>query len=236
MKIGLTMPVSSIHGALSKQPGIVAYVWKGIQCARTWVMPTNPNSTDQTAIRSVCTQCAQAFQSISAANKTAWAAYAATNPRFFLGKAYTIPEISAFVGINTYRLINGAAISDTPPTDTCDFVGTDITSAAFEDGGALTIIATHTAAVVTNKLWAIYVTRSMPSANRAIRDNDYRLVGGCNTTSIIAVTASPQTIVIAAPRFADWTNGDTMGVKLMGLSPEYDPGSAYAKACVITVT
>jgi hypothetical protein len=200
-------------------------------------MPTNPNSTDQAAIRSVCTQCAQAFQSISAANKTAWAAYAATKPRYFLGKAYTIPEISAFVGVNTYRLVNGAAISDTPPTDTCDFVATAITSAAYVAGTTiLTLVIPHTAAVVTNKLWAIFITRSMPSAMRAVRDNDYRLVAGCATASIIPVTASPQTIAITAPRYGDWTTGDTIGVKMLPLSPEYNPGTAYAAPVAITVT
>ncbi|HUS88824.1 MAG TPA: hypothetical protein VMW91_05545 [Desulfosporosinus sp.] len=237
MKLGLTFPVESIHGAMSKQPGIVGFEYRGIQCARKWVAPTNPNSLNQSAIRNLLAQCAQAFQEITLENKSSWAAYAALHPRHFLTKPFTIPEISAFVSVNIYRLIAGEAISDTPPTDTCDFLATNIETLGYVSGTTtLSFIVTHTAAVVTNKHWGLYITRSMPSAVRKVRKNDYVLADGVAAGSIIDVTVTPQTIEILTPRFMDWVDDDFMGIKVVPFSPLFDIGTLYEELLQVTVT
>lgn len=237
MKLRLAYPVEYIHGALSKQPGIVAFPWRNLQCARAWVKPANPNSTDQAAIRNILAQCAQGYQLITAENRASWTAFAAANPRAFYTKEYALPEISAFVAVNSYRLINGVAISNTPPTDTADFLATDITTAVYAAGATtLTITAAHTGSTTTNRNWIVYITRSLPSAVRRVRKGDYVLADGVATGSIVALSASPQAIVITTPRFADWTDGDYIGIKLVPLSPEYNNGTVYEEVVALSVT
>lgn len=237
MKATLAMPVKTLHGAMSKQPGLVASVWRGLQTFRQWVKPANPQSVNQVLIRNILTQAAQGFQTISAENKASWAAWAAENPRYWQAQAYELPEIAAYVAINVYRLIDGVALSDTPPTDTPDFVGTDLDTFAYVSGTTtLSFVVTHTAAVVTNKMWVVKITRSLASAVRKPRDNDFVLVDGVTTDSIIDVTASPQTISVTTPRFADWVTLDNMAIKVIPLSPQYSPGVPYWEVGVITVT
>jgi len=237
MKVLLDAPIKEMSGSLSKGRGIVLSNWRGVNIARQYAIPRNPQSTDQVLIRNILTQCAQAFQSISLVQKAAWAAYAALNPSTWKGTDYQIPEISAYVRINSYRLIAGEAISDDPPTDTADFVATSLTSVAYATGATtLTIVFAHSAAVITNKNWAIYITASLPSGVTSVKSGQYRLCDGVTATSIIAVEATPQTAVITTPRFANWTTLDYMSIMWRPLSPEFDPGTVFTAKDQITVT
>lgn len=237
MKFVLEMPVKVASGSMSRQPGIVFFPWRGLVLGRQHVIPRNPQTADQVAIRNYFTQGAQGFQSITLTQKQNWAAYALNHPHLFFGKEITIPEISAFQKVNMYRLIDGQSISNDAPTDLSDFVATDIANLAYASGTTqLTFDVTHNASVVTGKNWVIYITASLPSGVYAVRDGDYRLCKGVDTTSIVAVSASPQTVTITAPKFGNWANNDYVAVKLLPLSPDYDPGTVYYEVNLISVT
>ena len=237
MKMKLLFPVDTFSGALSGASGIVASVWRGIQTGRKFVIPRNPNSANQTLIRNILTQASQAFQNISAVNKESWAAFCASNPITWEGKKVVLPEISQFVKINCYRLLNGQSISNTPPTDKADFVATAIDNFAYDTTTTqLTFDITHTADPVTNKLWALYVTRSLPSLVRKARETDYVLIDGAGSDSIIAVTATKQSVTITTPRYADWEDGDYLSIKALPLSPGYNPGTSFDNVDQITVS
>jgi len=237
MKIVTVMPVDIISGAMSRLPGLVFFAWRNLQVARKWVKPRNPQSVEQVAIRNILTQCAQGFQSITQVQKDSWTAYGPIRPGEFYGKEFTPPEISMFVKVNSKRLIDAVAISNTAPTILADFVASDIASVAYNSGTTvLSFDVTHNASVVTNRKWAIYITASLPSGVYKVRDGDFRLAKGVATESIIPVTASPQTINISAPKFGNWSNGDYMAIRLEPLSEHYDAGATYQETNTITVT
>jgi len=237
MKCKLTMPVEALSGSMSKNPGLVAFVWRGLNVFRAWVSPRNPKSAEQLLIRNIITQAAQAYQSVTPNERTAWAEYATNHPEVIFDQAVTLPEIAMYVRVNTYRLIDAVGVEDAAPTELCDFVASDIATVAYDSGTThLTFDVTHNAAVVTNKKWLIKITPSMSSPMKRVKEGDYRLALGVETGSIIPVTATPQTIDLTAPKFGNWSNQDTMSIKLIPLSPDYDPGTPYEKSNLITVT
>lgn len=237
MKAVMVMPVDFISGAMSKQPGLVGFNWRGLQVFRGWVKPRNPQSADQVSIRNILTQCSQGFQGITLTQKANWDTYGTIRPSVFYGKDIPIPAISAYVKVNTFRLIDGVAIDDEAPTALVDFVASDISTVAYNSGTTvLSFDVSHNATVVTGKLWVIKITATLPSAVYGVRKGDYRLCKGVDTASIIPVTASPQSVSITAPLFGNWGNGDPMSIQLLPLSPDYDLGSAYSEINNITVT
>jgi len=154
-----------------------------------------------------------------------------------MGQSVILPEISMYVRVNAYRLIDGQAISDAAPTVMADFVASDIASRAYVAGTTtLSFVVTHNADPVTGRLWLIKTTGSLASQMVRVKDNDYRLADGVATGSIVPVTATPQTIEIITPTFANWSNGDYMDIQLVPLSAEYDPGTKYHSTDTIAVS
>jgi len=180
---------------------------------------------------------AQAFKSVTPAEKAAWAVYAALRPSLIMGTSITIPEVSAYVKVNTLVLIDTAAVDDAAPTELCDFTASAIATLAYNSGTThLTFDVTHNAAVVTNKKWLVKITPSLSSGARAARDGDFRMGCGVTTESIIAVSASPQTVDLTAPRFGNWSDNDYMAVEVSPLSPDYDKGLKFRYTGQVAVT
>jgi len=237
MKVKYVMPVEFVSGAMSPGKGVVGFNWRGLPVLRSYTIPRNPQTVDQVSIRNILTQCAQGFQGITPTQKLNWATYASDKPNMWEGTEYTIPEISAYVKINTFRKIDAQALSNDAPTAYADFVASNIATVAYNSGTTvLTFDVTHNATVTTGKLWVIKLTGTLPSAVYSVRDGDYRLCKGVDAASIIPVTASPQTVSITAPKFGNWANNDYMAITLIPLSPEYDPGTEYFEVNQITVS
>jgi len=237
MKAVLNGLFERISGKSSGVNGQVAFDWRNIQVLRRMVIPRNPKSTNQNAIRSILTQCSQGFQQISEANKTAWSAYCAANPVKIMGKSVQLPEIAMFVRINSWALIDGGSISDTPPAKLADFSASAIATIGFvASTHTLSFIITHNASVTTGRLWLIRITGKLPSAVKKPQMGDYRLIKGVDASSIIPVSSSPQTVSIATPTFENYVNGESMGIRLLPLSEDYDEGSEFEKIGAVTVT
>lgn len=237
MKVDYAFPINDMRGKTQATGGFVAGFWRGIKVFRQNVIPRNPNSTNQALIRNILATASQGYKAISAGQKTAWAAYAAGKKIKVFGKEITIPEISAYVKVNVMRLIDGEAVDPAAPTILSDFIASDIATVGYVEGTTvLSFIVTHNASIVTNRLWAVKITGSMASARVVPKVSDFRLANGVTADSIIPVTSSPQTISITAPVFGNWSDQDTMGIKVVPLSEDYDLGTEFSSTVVVTVT
>lgn len=97
--------------------GYVAMMNKAGLCMRTWVMPSNPNSSKQQGVRATLSTLAYAWShTLTQDKRDAWAAYAATLTfTNKLGVNYTISGFDAFVAANGARMVGGLSqINDGP--------------------------------------------------------------------------------------------------------------------------
>lgn len=70
--VKLTGPMMSVDASGTFAKTLVCSKWKGRNYARRWATPSNPQSPLQTGVRSVFKYIAQAFGSLSAAQKAEW--------------------------------------------------------------------------------------------------------------------------------------------------------------------
>lgn len=146
-------------GIAGKIGGLVGMMNKSGMCFRQRVIPANPNTAKQTTARNNMSGVADAWSGVlTAEQRAAWAAYAATLEYVSkLGTKYTISGFGAYCAANNARLICGLTRVDdapsvggfasfTPPTITFTadddkvnvaYINTD--DWAGEVGGAMTV-------------------------------------------------------------------------------------------------
>lgn len=235
MKIVNAPEFQTFSGSDGRAGGFVFLKLMGMQCARLHVMPAQPQAADQVLIRGYLTAAAQAFGSLTAGERASWETYANLCTKSHLGYNYTLSAIMAYVQVNTYRQIDGQAISDTAPTATAGFAASVVATLGYVVGTTVfSFDVTHNGANGVG-FWCISATPALASAQRAARPSDFRLVDSVATESIVGVTTSPQTISITAPKYT-WLNNDYMAVKLVPLGDAYERGTEYTHRGQITVT
>lgn len=137
----------------------VALMNRGGMCFRTWVSPSNPNTSAQQGVRATMAELAVAWSdTLTQAQRDAWDVYAATlDYTNTLGVHYTVFGFNAYAAANAARMVAGLARIDagpsvggfaggTPPVVTYDVTAQKVQVAytntdawAGEVGGALTV-------------------------------------------------------------------------------------------------
>jgi len=233
MKVRLAYPVDQLVGKAGGPFGIVFSRWRGLQVARRLVVPANPSTVEQDAIRGMLASAAVAFQSLTLAEKATWNAFATLMRNRILGQEVTRPAISMYCMINVFRQIDGQAITDVAPTAKPDFAITGIT--AFQHDvvtGDMNVVFTHNAPATADRFVMAKWTAALPSGVVIPRKSDYRLAEGVDAASIIPLAASPQTAIFTTP-WAELTVGQFSGVSLTPMNISYVPGVEFSD--VLTV-
>lgn len=230
MKVRLAFPIDEISGKAGGNFGNVFSKWRGLMVARRHVIPANPSTANQDAIRGFMAASAVAFQSLTTEQKEAWKSFASTIPRSILGQNVTIPEISAYCKINAYRQMGGVALTDTAPSIKADFAISDITK-VINDDGEITITWTHSATETTGRFVMVKITNDLPSGVYVPKRSDFRLINGPGVTSLIPLTASPQSVT-GQWRFSP-TIGKYCGIECQPISSEYVPGVPFGKVLLV---
>lgn len=106
---------TAVGGRIGSMVGVMN---KAGMCFRNWVVPANPNSTAQQAVRSSLRTLSLAWSAtLTQAQRDAWAAWAATLTFVSkLGTSYTISGFDAYVMCNGARMVGGVARVDAGPT------------------------------------------------------------------------------------------------------------------------
>lgn len=235
MKAVLGPHLKALSGADGTVGGHVYLTLMGMQCMRLHVQPAQPRTADQLLVRGYLTAAAQAFGDLTAGERASWEVYANLCKKTHLGYEYTYYAINAYIQINVYRQIAGEAITDVAPSAIADFSASVIATLGYVTGTTiLSFILTHNGVAATG-FWACYQTPVLASAQRAARPSDFRLADAVAATSVIAVSATPQTIEITTPKYVP-TDGDYMAVAVIPLSDDYAPGPRTEWKSTVTVT
>lgn len=104
-------------GIGGKLGNVVGTMNKSGMCLREWVVPSNPKSARQTAVRATLTALAGAWsETLTSDQRLGWAVYAATlSFTSKLGTAYTISGFDAYVMCNGARMVASLSRVDVPP-------------------------------------------------------------------------------------------------------------------------
>jgi len=94
------------RGQLGK--AIVYSIWKGINYARKYVIPFNPNTAAQQTIRGYFTLAVAAYQAEDQATRDAWDAA-------IKGKGRAMTGFNYYLGLNVKYLIDNSGTPPTPP-------------------------------------------------------------------------------------------------------------------------
>jgi len=230
-------PFESVAGAVGGSNGVVTYVSGGRQMLRDYVVPTNPQTSYQTAIRGYLALASQAYQQTTDAEREAWATLAANMTRDdALGQGYDISAQMAYMMVNQYRQIAGEAITDTAPAYELAILSG--TPSASHDASTSNFYSTEDADLQTFDGFAlISATDALPGLARQARANEYAAVGIDYSDSIATVT-SGALLVLERP---DSTVrhilavGERVGVMITPLSSGYVPGTKVAATVTVTL-
>ena len=106
----ISIPISGKVGLQVDMPGRFG------QVRRAWVIPSNPNTASQLAVRSRLTTCIAAFEALTRAQQDAWVNAAKTmSTRSRLGMSGPMTGLQLYTKLNTTLLAFGQEAIDTPP-------------------------------------------------------------------------------------------------------------------------
>jgi len=96
--------------------GLVYNTSRGNKYVKQFTSPTRRRTAAQMLVRAVLSTCSRAWQLLSTANRTAWAAWAAAHPRVdWTGSSVSWTGSNAYVALTTLLLKHGFSAVDTPP-------------------------------------------------------------------------------------------------------------------------
>lgn len=235
MKIVFGPEIEQMSGSDGKIGGFVHMKLLGFPVARRHVLPAQPRTTAQVNVRAFLTAAAQAFGSISAAERAGWETLANLMVKSHLGFSFTPYAINAYISVNVWRQLDAQAISDTAPTALAGFTGSAIATVGYVAGTTVfSFDLTHNGTAAVG-FWGVSVTPTLASAQRAARPSDYRLAMATTADAVIAVEATPQTVSLTGT-ILTWTNGDYMAIKVVPLGATYSYGTQFTSRQTITVT
>lgn len=235
MIINTAFPVENLWGSDGNPQGLVYFESNGLQLARKFVVPTQPDTAQQVAARAILTASAQNFKNLTDAQRAGWRTFAGISPVTIHGKTITLQDIACYVRSDWMSYCNETTHLTTAPTALPGFSALDIQAIGYTAGTSTMEIEVEHNGTNGVGYWLVKVTDSLASAQRNPRPSDYRLVKGVAAASIVGVTTSVQTIQIVSPTFTGYTDGDYVGVSVQPIGDDYSVGTVYAEKLAITV-
>jgi len=158
---------------------------------RNRVIPTNPVTEAQTAVRDQFSNVTQAWRELTEAQRAQWNAFGPEIVRTdSLGETYTLNGQTAFMYVNRNRITCGQAIlEDAPAVDPPDALLT--ATATLTDTPTMSLAYTTTPLGTNDKL-LIFATRGVSQGKNFLPNGDYKLI-----SVTAAAAASPANILAA---------------------------------------
>jgi len=129
----LTAPLMSAE-ARGKVSGLVFNTWRGAATTKAKTAPAQPRTAKQMAIRAICILVARAWQSLEAAERAQWDAYATAHPEIdWTGNPKRLTGANWYQRLNVRGLKFQGATYDVPPADPAPNPVTDLAVADASD-------------------------------------------------------------------------------------------------------
>ena len=225
--IRLTQPFDAYHGTVSGQTAnnkmVLFSSRRAANVARSWVLPDNPNSTLQAAIRSYLSLGATAYKGLSQVNADAWTAAANLLSREnILGLQYYHTGIGLFQMVNMYRQMGAEAIVEAVADIVPPPLPLAVDSIVATSTTALDIVADVTG-IEAGGMALCRVTSPLPGAARRARSNDCRMLDATIADNIVVMGTDTCDFTLTMPT-SHIVADDLIGVEITPLSAEYFPG------------
>jgi hypothetical protein len=216
--------------------GIVAYGLPSPngnrQFSRNYVVPANPKTLAQIQSRATFTAISTAWSALSDSVVAAWNARAATvHLTDALGRAYNPSGKAWYQSVNTYRILQGNAISSTAPT------GAKPGNWSLDDQGvtganlSMTLVSDSGAAIVDDTWGFVRLTPPLPGTNAQAKATDLRIPSTTTSDAFVDLTGGspatftiPTATVLAAMGFTP-ANTQRLGFSVVVLNTHFEPGS-----------
>ena len=216
-----------VRGA-SGSGGQVTYPVGEANYSRAFAIPANPESDHQVLMRAYLGQASQGYSALSEIQANAWRVAAADESRKnAAGQEYDLSGANLYALINAYRLMDGQALTATPPALTAPGAVTSI-GVVDSDTSDLNMVIVHTCTAAVD-FFFVRVTTPLTGGARNARTNEYRTVTNAYASSIIPVEATPMDLTLALEQFVI-TADDYIGVEVLPIGPTYYPGIARREA------
>ncbi len=199
-----------LHDLRGKAGNAVFVAGRNGAVVRTRVIPRNPCTAAQKAVRASLAKAAAAYRSLTATQQAQWVAYAAgiTRTRAGSGKSYHPTPISVFAALaSKFLQVNPTGtIPTTPPT--ASFGGDTITVTAAAGTGKITFTATaaNAANVKTELLLQPLVSKYCTPQAHQYRSKAFVAFTGASSGLSADVTVAPGCYA-AAYRFVSTVTG-----------------------------
>ena len=193
MKVTLAHPISTMSGSVDHQTGakprtvktsgLTFFVWKGLQLARMLVLPANPRSIFQAAVRNVQTGLSRAWSAtLDAEQRLAWKAWATLHSYVDGFQAFQATAWAPYA-------YDGTLVEDAPAATAPAFAAT-LASATYD------INAQNYRLCLVRRLYGPGPGPSSPTSSgprkvpgaQAVRETDYTSAGATLPLSIILDT------------------------------------------------
>lgn len=220
---------SLVYGAVSGSVGGLTYSHnQGGMYTRARAIPTNPNTSQQQALRNAMGALTTAWlTTLTALQRTGWATFAANVPLIdSLGQSRSIPPLAWYLKANSIRLQSGLTRIDAPPT---------IYELATLTLPVPTIVAagtTSSLAFTNTDLWAtevggallVYASRPQ-NATKNFFNGPYRYAGRVN--GAVSPPTSPSVITLP---FSIGPAGSKMFFKFVAVRADGRPSATFRVA------
>lgn len=212
-KFQLQTPFKAISGKVGGNDGVVGFKTRTQNVFRRMVIPNNPDTAAQQAVRQAFTLASQAYSSLNDAQIAAWENLADALVREdSLDQPYKFFGNNAFLSVNMYRLLDGLAIENVAPFF---FVAPAISIDSIGSLGA--DIQINVSDFATTDKVALRFSRPLSGAARG-RETDVSFITNDPADSI--VTSDSSSIVITPDRWS-LSTGDRVAISAQSLSSEY---------------
>lgn len=216
-----------------KSGDTVAYPVNNRMFAREFVIPSNPDDANQQSVRSNLATVAVAFQSLTPAEKAAWANLGSQMTRTDAnGDSYTLSAVQAYVSVNSLRLLDGQASTDTAPSFTTALAPT-ITSITTDSID----VFVNLASTVVGILYYAQVSPPLPGETRNAYLRDLTSISAApnQANSIVAAGSTTMTMTIPVTDLPfSLASSDRIGLKITAISTGYVKGqSVFDQSIVI---
>jgi len=213
-------------GMARKSPGSAEYT----AFARAGFNPTNPQSSQQIAIRALLSASSTAYKSLTVSEADAWevlgAQMSVDGP---VGSWHGLTGIQAYNQVNVWRLMDGQAQTTAAPEVSVAEAPTitDVVS----DGANLTGVRIQHSEIAGSH-FGFRLTAARTSAVRKAAKGELRFISTDFASSIIESDTSPQIWTVPSPWSAPI--GQYLGIEVTHLAPGYLPsGVLFLRSRII---
>lgn len=217
----------------------VLYPIAGRQIGREFVVPFNPETAEQSAVRGDFGNASIAYSLLTPAEKAAWEALASSvTITDAYGQETTIPAKAMYMRVNAYRQLNGQAITDTAPSIDSHPIAqiVDDIPVVIATGAATITISASPVVFPVDALYFVRMTAPLPGTTRVARRTDLRQLNDLSASSFVPATTTSAMAMSSADLRFTYADQDRVGLEIVTLTADYVPlGSAFAPDVLVDV-